>query len=51
MLLEDKNAVIYGAGDAVGGEYRVRAIDADAVDLESTRDGSIRTLRFPTENP
>jgi hypothetical protein len=33
-------------GDLVEGGYRVRAIADDAVTLESTRDGTVTTLRL-----
>ena len=51
VLTTASGVVLAGVGDLVGTDYRVRAIQDDGVDLESTRDGAIRQLRFPPPPP
>ena len=51
VLTTPSGVVLAGVGDMVGTDYRVRAIQDDGVDLESTSDGAIRQLRFPVSPP
>jgi hypothetical protein len=51
VLTTASGVALVRAGDMVGTEYRVRAIEGAAVDLESLSDRSIRRLQLPLTPP
>lgn len=46
ILTTAAGVLLVRAGEMVGADYRVRSVDEEAVELESTSDGSLRRLRL-----
>ena len=51
VLTTASDVLLVREGEMVGSDYRIRAIEADRVDLESVADGTIRVLRLPFPIP
>jgi hypothetical protein len=51
ILSRDGQVLLVRAGDSAGPDHRVRTIETDAIELESTSDGSVTLLRLSMPNP